>query len=662
MGVGVGVGTAVGAASASRWARLSARARRGLARVCAEGRPRSATDAPDERDDQRHDDSEAINAGRGRRAGARRGWQRCPLVRFRAGWRPVPSPGHDPPGHDGCTPRPTTATLNRDGDPHLPRTWRERHGGQHGAVRRRAARTGRRRPPRSTSRSARPRTRCLPSISSCRTVRTSRSAVIRSGDAWRASRPPSRTRRTPGLVLFCYPLHPPGSPDRTDARIAHWPVHPLPGPAAVGRGRSVREDRPPAGGRAPPRARRAGHLSASRTHAEAGARRRPGPRRGLPPGAADRLMATPSSVGAVDRVWISRLPPSTTARILSVPQGAFDRPHGRRPSPRTSPLGFRRPGRRSTRSPRRPGRKELHCECCQAASRRSPSRSSRPSSSPAAMCPPATHAGAPTEPRPLHVGPRQGRVGRRLHRPQPVVGRVWQSTRSCRPSWRAWAGRYLGDPNAKPTPTNQDFVAARKLRDLHADLGSWRRTAYWWLTGSSRTSGWSSFATRYVERVMDTFTVEDRCRDRRDEEERPRRARLRPASSASPRRNCADRLHRDVEVGQPPGLRGRHRGLLDRRRRHCHLHLHREARHVVRPGRPDAWQGRVSIDGTYLRTVDLYANGFTARTAVFSKGWSKRWSAHDHDHGRRDEGSPLCRDRRVQRHALTGASSASALR
>jgi len=25
-----------------------------------------------------------------------------------------------------------------------------------------------------------------------------------------------------GLVLFSYPLHPPGSPERTDARIAHW--------------------------------------------------------------------------------------------------------------------------------------------------------------------------------------------------------------------------------------------------------------------------------------------------------------------------------------------------------------------------------------------------------------------------------------------------------
>jgi hypothetical protein len=26
-----------------------------------------------------------------------------------------------------------------------------------------------------------------------------------------------------GLVLFSYPLHPPGAPERTEARISHWP-------------------------------------------------------------------------------------------------------------------------------------------------------------------------------------------------------------------------------------------------------------------------------------------------------------------------------------------------------------------------------------------------------------------------------------------------------
>jgi len=30
--------------------------------------------------------------------------------------------------------------------------------------------------------------------------------------------------RYAGLILFSYPLHPPGKPERTDARIVHWPA------------------------------------------------------------------------------------------------------------------------------------------------------------------------------------------------------------------------------------------------------------------------------------------------------------------------------------------------------------------------------------------------------------------------------------------------------
>ena len=52
----------------------------------------------------------------------------------------------------------------------------------------------------------------------------SRSAATRSAVVSRASPPRNRTRRTPRLVLFSYPLHPPGAPERTDARIAHWPA------------------------------------------------------------------------------------------------------------------------------------------------------------------------------------------------------------------------------------------------------------------------------------------------------------------------------------------------------------------------------------------------------------------------------------------------------
>ena len=69
-------------------------------------------------------------------------------------------------------------------------------------------------------------------------------------------------------------------------------------------------------------------------------------------------------------------------------------------------------------------------------------------------------------------------------------------------SWRGWAARYLGSANARPTPANQEIVAASTFRASYASLHSWRRVAYWWLTGSSRTYGWSSVATRYVTRVM----------------------------------------------------------------------------------------------------------------------------------------------------------------
>ena len=79
------------------------------------------------------------------------------------------------------------------------------------------------------------------------------------------------------------------------------------------------------------------------------------------------------------------------------------------------------------------------------------------------------------------------------------------STRSCRRAGAAGPPRYLGNANAKPTPANQEIVAAAKFRALYAALGSWRRVAYWWLTGSSRTSGWSSAATRYVTRVMAAY-------------------------------------------------------------------------------------------------------------------------------------------------------------
>jgi hypothetical protein len=71
-------------------------------------------------------------------------------------------------------------------------------------------------------------------------------------------------------------------------------------------------------------------------------------------------------------------------------------------------------------------------------------------------------------------------------------------------NWPAWAELYLGSRHADQTPYNQEAVAYGKLRDLHGWLGTWRRVAYWWLTGSSERDEkrWSDYALGYVETIM----------------------------------------------------------------------------------------------------------------------------------------------------------------
>ena len=71
-------------------------------------------------------------------------------------------------------------------------------------------------------------------------------------------------------------------------------------------------------------------------------------------------------------------------------------------------------------------------------------------------------------------------------------------------NWPSWSDEYLGDRHADQTPYNQEKVAFGKLRDLYTWLGSWKRVAYWWLTGSSEKNEkkWSSYAKGYVSKIM----------------------------------------------------------------------------------------------------------------------------------------------------------------
>ena len=71
-------------------------------------------------------------------------------------------------------------------------------------------------------------------------------------------------------------------------------------------------------------------------------------------------------------------------------------------------------------------------------------------------------------------------------------------------NWPEWAEKYLGERDADQTPWNQEQVAFGKLRDLYSWLGSWKRVAYWWLTGSSEPdqTRWSSYAAGYVTNIL----------------------------------------------------------------------------------------------------------------------------------------------------------------
>jgi len=71
-------------------------------------------------------------------------------------------------------------------------------------------------------------------------------------------------------------------------------------------------------------------------------------------------------------------------------------------------------------------------------------------------------------------------------------------------NWPVWAAQYLGDARADQTPWNQEAVAYGKIHDLYRWLGSWKRVAYWWLTGRTDRDEkrWSAYARGYVTNIM----------------------------------------------------------------------------------------------------------------------------------------------------------------
>ena len=102
--------------------------------------------------------------------------------------------------------------------------------------------------------------------------------------------------------------------------------------------------------------------------------------------------------------------------------------------------------------------------------------------------PAVSAAKPPARSRPVHVRRRQGRIRRQLHGPEHALRRVRQVPDHAVELAGLGAARTSATRNAKQTPANQEKVAAGKFTSLYRSLGSWRRVAYWWLTGSKRTT------------------------------------------------------------------------------------------------------------------------------------------------------------------------------
>jgi hypothetical protein len=185
-------------------------------------------------------------------------------------------------------------------------------------------------------------------------------------------------------------------------------------------------------------------------------------------------------------------------------------------------------------------------------------------------------------------------------------------------NWPSWARIYLGSSKAKQTPANQEKVARGKFKTLYGGLHSWRRVAYWWLTGSSRKSGWSTHASRYVDKVMRFYKKAS--------------SRI-PGGSKPPL--VAHRHHFSERSGHVTY------GGTWKSARHG-AYAGNAVRYATRPGAtatmtftgtrviwygpvgPTRGKARILVDGRYVKTVDLHRQGFTAHEAIFSRSWSKR--------------------------------------
>lgn len=176
-------------------------------------------------------------------------------------------------------------------------------------------------------------------------------------------------------------------------------------------------------------------------------------------------------------------------------------------------------------------------------------------------------------------------------------------------NWPSWARQYVGSASARPTPSNQERVASGKMTSLYRWLGSWRRVAYWWLTGSSRQSGWSASARRYVDKVMTRYGA-------------GRSAKPSNTRTISERSKAID-FDGPWRVARHQGYGG---GVVRyATARGASASMTFTGRGIVwhGPTGPTRGRARVYIDGRLVRTVDLRRPSFDPSATLFSTRWPK---------------------------------------
>jgi hypothetical protein len=176
-------------------------------------------------------------------------------------------------------------------------------------------------------------------------------------------------------------------------------------------------------------------------------------------------------------------------------------------------------------------------------------------------------------------------------------------------NWRAWARRYLGNANAKPTAANQEKVAKAKMRALYRWLGSWRRVSYWWLTGSSRTTAWSMAATNYVARVMAFFGGPERGEVARS------------AITRYSERSWTIDYSGSWRSAQHGGYAGGGVRYATGAGATATITFSGSRIAWYGPVGPTRGKARISIDGVAVKVVNLKRSSFDPTTALYSVSW-----------------------------------------